>query len=51
MLDMFGILLSTITTLIVIFRAVRLDRNQPWFQKTKPMVGAETASRPWRRAR
>ena len=36
MLDTLGILISTIMMLIVIFRAVRLDRVQAWFQTITP---------------
>jgi hypothetical protein len=50
MLDLTGILFSSVLMLIVIVQAVRLDRIQPWFQafkpKTKPLEGA---TRSWRR--
>jgi hypothetical protein len=50
MLDLTGIMLSSVLMLIVIAQAVRLDRIQPWFQafkrKTKPV---EEVKRPWRR--
>ena len=33
MLDLAGIVFSTIVMLIVIFRAVQLDQTLPWFEK------------------
>ena len=33
MLDLFGIMFSSVMMLMVIIRAVQLDRAQPWFQK------------------
>ena len=35
MLDLTGIMFSSMMMLIVIVRAVRLDQAQPWFQKIK----------------
>ncbi len=35
MLDLFGILFSSTIMMLVIFRAVQLDRTQPWFQTIK----------------
>jgi len=35
MLDLFGIMFSSVIMLMVIIRAVQLDRVQPWFQKVK----------------
>ena len=35
MLDVGGILFSSMMILIVIVQAVRLDRIQPWFQNVK----------------
>jgi hypothetical protein len=35
MLDLFGIMFSSMMMLMVIIRAVQLDRTQPWFQKVK----------------
>jgi hypothetical protein len=35
MLDLTGIMFSSIMMLIVIVRAMQLDRVQPWFQKLK----------------
>ena len=35
MLDLTGILFSSVMMLIVIVRAVQLDRTQPWFQKVQ----------------
>jgi len=33
MLDLFGIMFSSLMMLMVIIRAVQQDRAQPWFQK------------------
>jgi hypothetical protein len=35
MLDLFGIMFSSVIMLMVIIRAAQLDRLQPWFQKVK----------------
>ncbi|MFL5282239.1 MAG: hypothetical protein ACJ8AW_14950 [Rhodopila sp.] len=35
MLDLSGILFSSIIMMLVIIRAVQLDRVQPWFQTLK----------------
>jgi hypothetical protein len=35
MLDLTGIVFSSVMMLIVIVRALQLDRAQPWFQKVK----------------
>ena len=47
MLDLFGIMLSTIMMLFVIARAAQLDRRSPWFElpsdKTAPLTGLEKA--------
>lgn len=50
MLDLAGIMFSSIMMMIVIMRAVRLDRTLPWFQavKRKATVVAKQDS-PWRR--
>jgi hypothetical protein len=51
MLDLFGIMFSSVMMLMVIIRAVQLDRIQPWFQTVKredPPVVAE--KRVWRRS-
>jgi hypothetical protein len=52
MLDVAGILFSCIMMLMVIVRAVQLDRTQPWFQAVKPLEGAKT-EKPgtWKRGR
>ena len=50
MLDLAGIMFSSIMMLIVIVRAVKLDKTQPWFQQvtvTKP-AEAKPAVRPAR---
>jgi hypothetical protein len=36
MLDLLGILFSTIMMVLVILRAVRLDSTQPWFRPAEP---------------
>jgi hypothetical protein len=47
MLDTLGILFSTVMILIVVFKAVRLDRSEPWFETLKD----DAASPPGTRAR
>ena len=37
MLDMAGILISSLIIMMVIIRAVRRDQAQPWFQTLKPV--------------
>ncbi len=50
MLDLAGIMFSSVLMLIVIVQAVRLDRIQPWFQALKPKAKpAENPIRSWRR--
>jgi hypothetical protein len=50
MLDLTGIMFSSVMMLIVIVRAVQLDRSQPWFQKIKRTdEPAPTVKRPWYR--
>jgi hypothetical protein len=39
MLDLTGIMFSSIMMLMVIIRAVQLDSTQPWFQKIKRKEG------------
>jgi hypothetical protein len=52
MLDLAGILFSSIMMLVVIVQAVRLDATQPWFQTRKrPDPPVEPNTRPWRRRR
>jgi len=47
MLDLFGIMLSTIMMLIVISRAAQLDSRNPWFEapsdKNAPLTGLDKA--------
>jgi hypothetical protein len=54
MLDMLGILFSTVAVLVVIVRAVRFDRVQPWFQPLDPPTDAAGSPRgrtdAWRRS-
>jgi hypothetical protein len=50
MLDLTGILFSSVLMLIVIVRALQFDRTQPWFQKITRKDDPKTASqRAWRR--
>lgn len=45
MLDMLGILFSSVMILIVVVRAVRLDSVQPWFQNVKRTVASPLGGR------
>lgn len=36
MLDLLGIIVSTVAILFVMFRAVQLDSKLPWFAQVKP---------------
>jgi hypothetical protein len=50
MLDLTGIMFSSVMMLIVIMRAVQQDRLQPWFQKVKRKdTPAVAAPIPWKR--
>jgi hypothetical protein len=50
MLDSAGILFSSLMILIVILKAIRLDRVQPWFQVVKQKTEAVTGkAKTWRR--
>ncbi len=50
MLDLTGIMFSSVMMLIVIVRAMQLDRTQPWFQKIKRQeVPVPVATPSWRR--
>jgi hypothetical protein len=50
MLDLSGIVFSTGMMLLVIFRAMKLDREQPWFQTVKIEDTKPGANkRPWQR--
>lgn len=50
MLDLTGILFSSVMMLIVIVRAVQLDRTEAWFQKVKPREGKVSPNeRAWKR--
>jgi hypothetical protein len=48
MLDLTGIMFSSVMMLIVILRAVQLDRTQPWFQKVKRKETIVVQT-PWKR--
>jgi hypothetical protein len=49
MLDLAGIMFSSLAMLIIIVRAVRLDRIQPWFQTVKRKEPADARAPAWRR--
>ena len=50
MLDLAGIMFSSIMMMIVIMRAVRLDRTLPWFHAIKRKAAPATKpDSPWRR--
>jgi hypothetical protein len=50
MLDLTGILFSSVMMLMVIVRAVRLDRLQPWFQAiNRSESDGSKSPQPWRR--
>ena len=40
MLDLTGIMFSSIMMLMVVIRALQMDSSQPWFQKIKRKEGA-----------
>ena len=37
MIDMFSLLVSTLFTALVVLRAIRLDREIPWFERPRPV--------------
>ncbi len=50
MLDLAGIMFSSVMMLMVIIQAVRLDQSQPWFQAVKrkgKLLGEKTSL--WRK--
>jgi hypothetical protein len=50
MLDLTGIMFSSVMMLMVIIRAVQLDRSQPWFQAVKRKEApASAGKRAWQR--
>jgi hypothetical protein len=50
MLDLTGILFSSVMMLIVVVRALQLDRSQPWFPSVRrKATPAAAATRAWRR--
>jgi hypothetical protein len=52
MLDLAGILFSSVMMLVVLVQAVRLDRTQPWFQRIKRSdKPVEPTTQTWRRRR
>lgn len=49
MLDLTGIMFSSLMMLYVAFRALRLDRAMPWFQHVTKTVKAADPQKPrWR---
>jgi hypothetical protein len=49
MLDLAGIVFSSVMMLMIIVRAIRLDRLQPWFKAVKRQdAPADGKGRPWR---
>ena len=52
MLDIFGIMFSSAIMMLVIIRAVQLDRTQAWFQSIKRLEPAQKQQeRNWSRRR
>ncbi len=50
MLDLSGIVISSVMMLLVIIRAIKLDREQPWYQTVKIKDAVKSAAqRPWQR--
>jgi hypothetical protein len=51
MLDVFvGIGFTSVMIMFILFRAVRMDRMQPWFTPFRPREKAANASQtPWKR--
>lgn len=50
MLDLTGILFSSVMMLLVIVRALQLDRAQPWFQAIKRKNNVQPARTAFRKA-
>jgi hypothetical protein len=54
MLDLLGILFSTVAVLVVIVRAIQRDCVQPWFQPVRPAAEPAATRRAgtgaWRRS-
>jgi len=49
MLDVAGIMFSSVMMLMIIVRSVRLDRLRPWFQAIECKKPVGVATRTWRR--
>ena len=49
MLDIAGILFSTVMIAYVVTQAIQLDRMQEWFQVLKDSVTPAVSPRPWNR--
>jgi hypothetical protein len=49
MLDVAGIMFSSVMMLMIIVRSVRLDRLQPWFQAIERKKPVGDVNRAWRR--
>ena len=46
MLDVFGILVSGIAILYVVFRALQFDGSRPWFETSAPETNRDAAEAP-----
>jgi hypothetical protein len=44
MLDLFGILFSSVIMFLVVLRAIQMDRTQPWFRPPKPGAASKLTS-------
>jgi hypothetical protein len=49
MLDIAGIMVSSMMMMMIIARSVRLDRLQPWFQAVERKTPIGDVTRTWRR--
>ena len=50
MLDLAGIMFSSVIMVMAVLRAVQLDRTLPWFEKVNANeVSVATNKRPWQR--
>ena len=53
MLDLLGIVFSSVIMMLVIVRALQMDKTEPWFQtlKRSKVEGKQDTPRRWRRTR
>jgi len=50
MLDLTGIMFSSIMMLVIVIRAIKADQIEPWFQTVKRKAGPPSAPKPpWQR--